>query len=240
MTITEQQTVAEVAAQSLGAVRTFEKHGIDYCCGGKRPLEEVCREKGLATGQLLAELASATSVAGEQDKDWQSASMRSLIGHIVQTHHAYLKRELPALTERFRKVVFAHGERDGAVLLPMEGIFADMREELEAHMYKEEFILFPMIGRYEAAAEAGAPLPMAPFGSIANPIRMMEREHDSAGGGLARIRELSGGFELPAHACGAYRALYQGLQELEADLHVHIHLENNILFPRVIRLEAGR
>jgi regulator of cell morphogenesis and NO signaling len=168
----------------------------------------------------------------------QTSTMREMIAHIVSTHHTYLKRELPVLTLRFQEVIAAHGKQDFALLIPMEGVFAGLREEMEAHMYKEEFILFPLIERYERAAATGQPLPMAQFGSIANPIRMMEHEHAGANSALARMRQMTGGYQLPPHACDAYRALFGGLVAMEADLGVHIHLENDILFPRVLRLEA--
>jgi regulator of cell morphogenesis and NO signaling len=236
MIVNQRQTVGEIAAASPGAARVFENHGIDYCCGGNRPLEDVCREKGLDSGTLLAELAQATGTAGSQEKDWSAAPLRELIRHILTTHHQYLNQELPRLNQRLKQVIAAHGQ-DAATLLPLAEVFGGLREELEGHMRKEELILFPAIERCEAALAAGASLPPAPFGSVENPIRVMELEHENAGQALRRIKELTHGYQVPGHACATYRALWEGLQGLEADLHLHIHLENNILFPRAIARE---
>jgi regulator of cell morphogenesis and NO signaling len=228
-------TVGDLAAGSLGAVRVFEKYGIDYCCGGKRPLQDACREKGLDPGVVLGEVTAATG--GSAVKDWNTASLRELIRHIVSTHHEYLRRDLPLLTQRMSKALSVHGPQD-ASLAQLSDIFESLRDELLSHMYKEEAILFPVIGRYEAAVEEGASLTPPPFGTVGNPIRLMEHEHDSAGSALSQMREITGGYAPPAHACMTYRALLQGLAELETDLHQHIHLENNILFPRAAQLET--
>jgi regulator of cell morphogenesis and NO signaling len=239
MTLTEQQTVAEVAAASLGAVRVFESKGIDYCCGGKRSLEEVCREKGIESERLLEELAGAIAGPDSPEKDWNTAPLGELIQHIMARHHEYLKLELPRLNERLRKVISVYSEQDGALLAEMSEVFGALWQELDGHMRKEELILFPTIERYEAAIAGGGPVPPVPFGSIANPIRMMEMEHGSAGDALRRLNELTNGYTPPAHACTTYKALFSGLEELERDLHLHIHLENNILFPRAIALETA-
>lgn len=233
-------TVAEIAANSLAAVRVFERLGIDYCCGGKRPLGEICQEKGLDAGAVQRELDAAgkTSEAGE--RDWASAPLRDLVDHIVNTHHAYLKREFQPLAERLAKVYHVYNERYGPTLVGLPEVYAGLRSELETHMFKEERILFPAIVAVESAAVAGAPLPRTPFGPFANPIGMMEAEHESAGQALTQIRAITGNFAMPDYACVTYRALMTGLQELEQDLHLHIHLENNILFPRAIELESAR
>jgi regulator of cell morphogenesis and NO signaling len=238
MEILEHTTVGEIAAASAAAASVLEKYGIDYCCGGKRPLEDACRDQGLPPANVRAEIAQAVA-APLTARNWNAAPLRDLIVHIVGKHHEYLKAELPRLGGRLRKVVQTHGEKDPATLEELETVYRGLWRELEMHMHKEEMMLFPFIERYEAAAQAGAPLPRAPFGSIANPIAVMEREHDGAGGALARIRELTRDFQAPEYACATYRAMLEGLKALEADLHTHIHLENNILFPRAIALEAG-
>jgi regulator of cell morphogenesis and NO signaling len=150
-----------------------------------------------------------------------------LVKHIVGTHHEYLKLDLPVLDHRLDKVVSVHGARDPEVLPRMAEVFAALRTEMGAHMHKEEAILFPFIEQYGRAEMQNRPIPPVPFGSIANPIAMMEREHVNAGDALGEIRTLANDFELPPCACSTVRALYEGLQVLEADLHVHIHLENN-------------
>ncbi|MFN7923835.1 MAG: iron-sulfur cluster repair di-iron protein [Bryobacteraceae bacterium] len=220
MTTHSEKTVGELAAQSLAATRVFEDHGIDFCCGGAKPFEEACREKRLDPGNVLreVELAIAKEAAAPQDTDWNTAPFEKLIDHIVTRHHSYLREELPRLASWIAAVRRAHGQRDGVVLEQLDMVFAAMKDELDQHIRKEEVILFPAILRSE--------------GWISQPIAMMEYEHDSAGRALAELRRLTENYQLPAHACATYRALYAGLAALEADLHVHIHLENNILFPR--------
>ena len=236
----ESTTVAEMAANSLAAVRVFEKFGIDYCCGGKRPLAEVCREKGYDAQAIQRELDAAAEGAPAAERDWNTAPLKELAQHIVNTHHDYLRRELPAIQMRLDKVFRVYNQRYGPTLLGLPEVFADLRAELEMHTRKEEMVLFPAIAACEAAVQSGQPLPPLPFGTVANPIHMMEAEHESAGLALAEIRRITGNFELPEYACVTYRALMSGLDELERDLHMHIHLENNILFPRAQELEASK
>lgn len=236
MSVALEPTVGEIAARSLSAVRVFEKYGIDYCCGGKRTAADVCREKGINPEELQKALDAAAAQSADKT-DWTQAPLRELIRHIVGTHHEFLKLELPRLWERMGKVVKAHGEKDADTIRNLASTLAELRAELEDHIHKEEMVLFPAIERYEAAHVAGAPLPPAPFGTIANPIAVMEREHESAGAALERIRELTKDFAVPEWACNTVRALWKGLEELESDTHRHIHLENNILHPRVIAME---
>lgn len=222
MTIQDGQTVAELAALSPAAIRVFEDHGIDFCCGGAKPLAEACREKQVDPAALLAALEAALRAAPPAaGENWRAAPLEALIDHILEHHHAYLRAELPRLRGRMAAVRAAHGERDGARLEELDRVLSGLRQELEMHMHKEELILFPAIRRGE------------PW--IRQPIALMEMEHESAGAALASLRRLTSGYQPPQHACATYRALYSGLEELEKDLHVHIHLENNILFPRAIQ-----
>lgn len=227
MTAHSEKTVGEFAAQSLAATRVFEDHGIDFCCGGAKPFVEACREKRLDPASVLREIESAIAkdAASPQQTDWNTAPFEKLIDHIVTRHHSYLREELPRLASWIAAVRSAHGERDGVVLKQLDMVFAAMKDELDQHIRKEEVVLFPAILRSE--------------GWIAQPIAMMEHEHDSAGRALAELRRLTGNYQLPAHACATYRALYAGLAAFEADLHLHIHLENNILFPRA-KAETNR
>ena len=234
--MTTTMTLADLAATSLSAVRILEQHGLDYCCGGKQPLEQACFAKNLTPQAIMREIEEA-KVASAAGRDWQTAPLDELVKHIVGTHHEYLQLDLPVLGHRMDKVASVHGARDPKTLPRMADVFAALRAEMEMHMHKEETILFPFIEQYGRAEVQNRPMPPVPFGSIANPIAMMEREHVSAGDALGEIRTLTGDFELPPYACSTVRALYEGLQVLEADLHVHIHLENNILFPRAIALE---
>lgn len=235
--ISVEKTVGQIAAESPASVRVFEKYGIDYCCGGGRPLAEACREKGLAVETVLAELESDRSAGNGAARDWNVAPLSELIDHILTTHHDYLRAELPTVQTRLTKVIEAHGAKYPESLLPLREVFLGLQEELYGHMRKEEMILFPVIMEMEAAiAGGGRPAP-PPFGTVENPIRVMRHEHDSAATALREMRRLTNGYTLPADACATYRALFLGLQELEADLHQHIHLENNILFPRAAELE---
>jgi regulator of cell morphogenesis and NO signaling len=234
--MTTTTTLAEVAAKSLGAVRTLESHGLDYCCGGKQLFDEACLAKGISPESVMQEIEQVQG-ANTPERNWQTAPLGELVKHIVATHHEYLKLELPALASRMEKVHEVHGARDPENLNRMADLFGSLRQEMEMHMHKEEVILFPFIEQYGQAAAQGQPMPPVPFGSIANPIAMMEREHVGAGDALGEIRALTHDYRLPPYACSTVRALYEGLQALEADLHVHIHLENNILFPRSIALE---
>jgi regulator of cell morphogenesis and NO signaling len=217
-TLTEERTVGEIAAERPASVRVFEKYEIDYCCGGKTSLAAACAGRGIAPERLIEELDAALAPSAGADPDWQTASLTDLIDHILTKHHAWLKTELPRLSRLQQKVTAAHGAAHADSLVPLAETLEALRQELEAHMMKEETILFPMI-------RAGS-------ASVANPISVMEHEHDSAGRALERMRAVTGNYTLPADACNSYRALFAGLRELEADLHQHIHLENNILFPR--------
>jgi regulator of cell morphogenesis and NO signaling len=239
MQLTETQTIAEIAASSLAAVRVFEKYGIDYCCGGKRPLSAVCREKGYDAEAVQGELDAALAQSAGPARDWNRAPLSELIRHIVTTHHQYLRQELPAIQTRLDKVYRVYNQRYGPTLTGLPEVFAALRAELELHIVKEEMMLFPAIVASEAAVNSGSPLPSSPFGTVSNPIQMMESEHESAGEALAKIREITQDFGLPEYACVTYRALMSSLAELERDLHMHIHLENNVLFPRAERLEAA-
>lgn len=235
MTTTLEQTVGEIAAQSADAVRVFEKLGIDYCCGGKRTLGEVCATKGLQAGDVVSALENSGARTVEQD--WRKAALRDLTSHIVTKHHEFLRSEMPLLSARLSKVVQVHGSKD-ARLQELATVFEHLRDELDMHLHKEEMILFPYIEQLEYIAQSGQPMGYPPFGSVENPIRMMEHEHDSAGRALEQIRRLTSDFALPEFACATVRALWQGLENFEKDLHQHIHLENNILHLRAIDLES--
>ncbi|HEX2973197.1 MAG TPA: iron-sulfur cluster repair di-iron protein [Tepidisphaeraceae bacterium] len=228
------RTVGELVAEQPGRARVFERLGIDYCCGGKRPLKVVCEEKNLPVEAVVGQLASEAS-PGQEETNWQERSLTELADHIEQTHHAYLKAELPRLSAMLAKVVQRHGDRHGEMWAVQE-VFEQFRAELEAHMLKEEHILFPAIRQLDAQREETG----FHCGSLANPIRVMEHEHDSAGEALARMNELSHGYQPPADACNTYRALLHSLKHLEADMHQHVHKENSILFPRAIAAERAK
>jgi regulator of cell morphogenesis and NO signaling len=232
-------TVGELAATRPASIRVFEAHGIDYCCGGATPLADACRQRAIGVDALIGEIDRAEAAAGTGElKDWTKADVDELIGHIVNRHHAYMKTELPRLEFMLEKILAAHGANHGDVLNPLAEVFGAMKEELDSHLMKEERILFPLIHSLAEAKQTGRPAQAFHCGSVQNPLRVMLMEHDSAGDALSQLRSITGGYQAPADACTTFRAFYQGLAEMEGDLHQHIHLENNILFPRAVELES--
>jgi regulator of cell morphogenesis and NO signaling len=232
MNVTPETQVAEIASHNPATIRVFQRYGIDFCCGGKRPLRAVCEEKQMTFGELQRALDAVEAPPAEEVP--ATAPLPELIRRIVETYHADLREELPRLGQMVEKVLNVHGARHPEIA-PLAVTYRALRAELEMHMLKEEKVLFPYIEKLESLAAAGQPLAAHPF--IDAPIGMMEHEHDDAAQALARMRELTVGYTPPADACNTFRGLYHGLAELEKALHEHIHLENNVLFPRAARLE---
>ena len=231
------KTVREIALEQPSSIRVFEGFGIDYCCGGRKPLAEACAAGQLEVDKVLAALDSAANAEAASSTDWAQASLDRLIEHIVATHHSYVKKELPRLAVLAQKVVNRHGDTQPH-LPAMQKTITQLSDELTYHLAKEENVLFPYVASLEGALASGDSEPDACFGNLANPIAMMTHEHEAAGALLAEIRRLSDDFTTPVGACPTYHAFYGGLREFEQDLHQHIHLENNILFPRAIDLES--
>jgi len=232
MTVKTDATVGELVVARPSRARVFEKLGIDYCCGGKRPLQEVCRERNLDYAAVVDELNREQNAPAQHERSWASASLTDLCDHIEQTHHQYLKQELPRLEFLTTKVASRHGDKRPA-LVEVQRVFAELKAEMDSHMMKEERVLFPLCRQLDAADE----LPAMHCGSVGNPIEVMIREHEHAGDALAQIRALTENYACPPDACNTYRALFDSLEHLERDLHEHVHKENNILFPKAIRLE---
>lgn len=230
-------TVGAIVAQHPALSRVFESERIDYCCGGKKTVEEACAGKGIDPQEFLARLESSAAAAadGPEVVDARAMSLTELADHIQQTHHAYLREELPRIEGLTKKVASVHGNDDPR-LREVVDVFLAMAGELSAHTFKEDRILFPMIRQLEQAAAT----PAFHCGSVAHPIRQMELEHDEAGSALDRLRELTDDFTPPDWACNTYRAMIEALVSLELDLHQHIHKENNVLFPRALDMEAER
>ncbi|MFZ2897630.1 MAG: iron-sulfur cluster repair di-iron protein [Saprospiraceae bacterium] len=230
-------TIGELVASDFRKAEVFRKFGIDFCCGGKQSVEEACQAKGLDVHTVKKELVEAESRNSGLHQDFNNWELDFLTDYIVNTHHRYVSDSFPMLYELSTKVARVHGDRHPEVIEIAE-LWDEVARELRMHMYKEEHILFPYIKELAAARRFGKTMAPSPFGGIANPIRMMESEHVSAGGNMDAIHRLSGGFTPPADACTSYRVLFSKLQEFEQDLHQHIHLENNILFPKAIQMEA--
>ena len=239
VTFTTEKTVRELALEDPTATRVFEKLGIDYCCGGNKSLDEACRAANLNPNQVLDSLEMAHSTrSAQKDRDWQTEPLADLIAHIKNTHHHYTREEIARLGPLFDKVCSVHG-KNHPELLQLRAVFQGLAQELTTHLTKEEMGLFPYVVRMEESVLQKERVLPPPFGTVQNPISMMEHEHDSAGNALRAIREASHGYSAPADACISYQTLYKTLAEFEADLHQHIHLENNILFPRAIAMEKA-
>ena len=238
--ITTDMTVRDLAIKVPQSTRLFEQLKIDYCCGGNKSLAQACASAGVDVDDVMKTLAEVTRSTVQEDRifDFQNVSLTELITHIVHTHHFFTKSELDRLQLLADKVLAAHG-RNHPELVHLGELLKRLSADLKPHMFNEELILFPYIRAMTAAADQNSALPSAPFGTDNNPIRMMMKEHDTAGGILRELRSLTSDYKVPADACISYQTLYQALENLEKDLHQHIHLENNILFPKAIDLENG-
>jgi regulator of cell morphogenesis and NO signaling len=236
--VTEKTAVGKLAAEYPAAARVFENLGIDYCCGGSKTLEEACREAGLPLDWLRNSLDSALSATARpaQERDWNTALLADLIAHIRSAHHQFTRTQIARLDSLFGQVFLVHG-KSHPELAKMQATFGGLAQELSTHMIKEEMVLFPYIEHMEEAVLEQSPVLPAPFGTVRNPVAMMISEHDGAGEALREMRASSNGYTVPPDACASYRALYQALAEFEADLHHHIHLENNLLFPRAVEMQ---
>jgi regulator of cell morphogenesis and NO signaling len=236
MTVTT-QTVREIALENPASIRVFEAFGIDYCCGGRKPLAEACEARNISVDSVITALEKGAGYPAPTE-DWSAQSLGLLAAHIVNTHHAYVRKELPRLAELAAKVVNRHGDTKPE-LPEIQKKVSQISEELTEHLAKEEVVLFPYVTRLERAKEEGTAKPHGCFATVASPIAMMTQEHEAAGALMADIRELSGDYTPPVGACPTFHAFYIGLREFEQDLHQHIHLENNILFPRALVLEGA-
>lgn len=237
--INSAMTVREVAVQVPESTRLFESLKIDYCCGGKRPLTEACESAGVEVENVIAMLAVLSRTSGKEKEiiDFQELSLTGLITHILETHHKFTKSEMDRLTALIDKVRAAHGVNHPE-LSKVADLFQRLCADLKPHMFKEEQILFPYIVRLDEASSQNQLHPFAPFGTVNNPIRLMEMEHETAGTILHELRATTSDYNVPTDGCFSYQTLYQGLADFETDLYQHIHLENNILFPKAIELEA--
>lgn len=232
----ESQTIGEMVAQDFRKAEVFRKFGLDFCCGGKKTLDKACEKKGLDVKEVQAALSEIENQTNSQSEDYNSWELDFLADYIINKHHKYIENSHPILHEYSNKVARVHGDRHPEVV-EIAHYYNEVAEELNNHMQKEEMLLFPYIKELVVAKRNGTPISRPPFGTIENPINMMETEHVSAGGNMDKIKEFSNNFTPPEDACNSYRVLFSKLQEYELDLHHHIHLENNILFKKAIDLE---
>jgi len=234
--INAETTVREVAVKMPESTRIFEQFKIDYCCGGNQSLTTACASAGIDVQQVMEMLGGITESKSQDAEDLRNASVARLVEHIVNTHHVFTKSEMDRLEALTEKVVKAHGENHPE-LLQLREMFKALCMDLKPHMFKEEQVLFPYMIAMTQASEQHRPGPFAPFGTVNNPVRMMMREHDVAGQILRELRALTSDYKAPADACMSYQTLYEALENFERDLHQHIHLENNILFPKAFAME---
>jgi regulator of cell morphogenesis and NO signaling len=229
MKITEHTLISEIATLLPSSVRVFQRVGIDFCCGGKRPLADVCDDRRLSFTAIASEIEASAASWPADDRDWRQATLTELANHIVATYHARLREEMPRLEELAGRVLRVHSTRAPRLLSRVEAIVLELSADLNEHMRKEELVLFPAIRAMEAGEFVPGAIP------ISAPITAMEQEHDHAGALLAELRAITNGFTVPEWGCATVRALFEGLAGLERDMHVHVHLENNVLFPGALQ-----
>ena len=237
MSFTSATRVGDIAAANPGARRVLEEAGVDYCCGGAKSLSEASMRAGVSADEILRRLQENDQPVGLEEAHWASARLADLTKHIVEKHHQYVRAAVPRVGALLGKVQAKHGESHPE-LARIEKEFLGLGREMSAHMQKEEQILFPYIEKLERATEGKEELEPPFFRTVRNPVHMMMQEHDSAGQALQAMRRLSTGYRAPAEACQSYCEVYRSLEEFEADMHTHVHLENNILFPRAVELET--
>ncbi len=230
------KTIGELVAADYRKAEVFRDFGMDYCCGGHKTVQQVCAKKGLNAAAVEAALETVEKSPKSKQQDFNNWELAFLTDYIMNTHHKYVKNSIPMIIELSEKVASRHGDTHPETIEIAKYTKAVVKELL-MHMPKEEKVLFPYIKQMVNAQRSGTTMTRPGFGTIENPIRMMESEHVSAGSSMEKVKTLSNNYTPPPEACASYRVLYSKLQEFEQDLHEHIHLENNILFPKAIQLE---
>ncbi|MBS1488252.1 MAG: iron-sulfur cluster repair di-iron protein [Bacteroidetes bacterium] len=235
MNITKDTVIGELVAKDYRTASVFKKNGIDFCCNGNRTIGEACQKKNISSDQLVSTLTDVSTQKSESGIDFNSWPLDLLADYIEKKHHRYVEAKIQEITPFLKKVARVHGDRHPE-LIQVEQLFHESAAELTAHMQKEEMILFPYIRQMVQARQSNTSV-HAPFGTVQNPIRMMMHEHDTEGERFRKISQLTANYAPPQDACNTYRVTFSLLKEYEEDLHLHIHLENNILFPKSIALE---
>lgn len=231
-----QKQIGQFVAEDYRTAAIFSKYKIDFCCNGNRTIEEACAKKDINPNALLDELNTILSINSDQSIDFKSWPLDLLVDYIVKKHHRYVEEKIPVIRQFLDKLSLVHGERHPE-LITINELFKASAGELASHMKKEELILFPFIKKLVTAKHKHEVAPSPQFGSVESPIAMMKQEHDNEGERFRQIATLSNNYTPPSEACSTYKVTYAMLYEFEKDLHLHIHLENNILFPEAIRLE---
>jgi regulator of cell morphogenesis and NO signaling len=229
-------TIAEIVTNNFRTAAVFEKYGLDFCCNGKKTITEACSEKNIDNSAVVNELIDLTNENGHKDTKFNEWGLDFLIDYIVNNHHKYVIKMLPVISTHIQKVASKHGQNHPETI-QIAKKFASVEQEMKHHMMKEERILFPHIKYLLKNKNEGLKVESPYFGTIKNPIAMMEKEHQSAGDEMYEIKSLTHNYKIPVDACNTFRVTLQELKEFEEDLHKHIHLENNILFPKALALE---
>ncbi len=231
------KTVREIALEMPVTTRVFEEFKIDYCCHGNTMFDDACRNVGASPDAVMRKIDGILEVSNNKEFDWLAdTTLTELVDYILDKHHVYTKEEIKQLTPLMAKVASRHSEHN-PYLLELKNLFQDICDDLGPHMMKEEMVLFPYIEELESNLSKHIPGLSPPFGTVLNPVRMMKNEHEEVGELLSKMRAVSNDYTLPEGACPSFTALYHRFVEFERDLHQHIHLENNLLFPRAIELE---
>jgi regulator of cell morphogenesis and NO signaling len=237
MNITLKTPVGDIVRRNFRTTSVFQVHHIDYCCGGNRSLEEACQASDISAEELIGKLKKVASQNDPDSEYINSMNAAELTDYIIKRHHAYIKQNLPFIRSNLEKLYKVHGDNHPE-LFEIKQIFDESANRLVMHMQKEEIMLFPYIKRLIKLSKENAPMPRPAFGSISNPIQVMIQEHQHEGERFELISQITGNYVLPVDACATYEVTYKQLRDFENDLHRHIHLENNIVFPQAIKLES--
>ncbi|MBS7253564.1 iron-sulfur cluster repair di-iron protein [Flavobacterium branchiicola] len=238
MKITSKTTIGEIVADDFRTAVIFTKYHIDFCCKGHRTIEEVCKKRDIDEAILIKHIETAKNGTENQSFDYKSWSVDLLTDYIIKTHHRYIKEKTPVLEEYLNKLCTVHGDNHPE-LYEIKALFLDAASDLDTHMDKEERTMFPFIIQMKRAHSKGLFLETPPFGSLENQVLMMKEEHNAEGQRFKRIATLSNNYTPPTDSCATYKVTFGMLDEFEKNLHKHIHMENNILFPKAISLEKN-